>query len=763
MDVTKILREVYEHSLDGIVIADKDTVIVHCNPAYEAITGYSRDELVGRKTNIVRSGLTPPEVFKDMWGQLGTRGRWVGEVINRHKDGSLWYSFLSITRITDEDGNVVAYVGIARDITRRKEMEQQLRQNLAEIQSARELADAQATRLRALLDSVDEAIIMFDTEGTCVVANHQVRSILGLPAEEVVGQSMHQLHSQALRVLGTGGAFRWNPGPEGGPPIDLETNVIETREERPRVLHEFAAPVQDADGRVIGRIYVYRDITKETELDRMKTEFIATVSHELRTPMTSIKGSLGLVLGGAAGELPGEARDLLTIALNNTDRLIRLINDILDISRLEAGKMEIRRAPVRVADAVRRAVEEMEGFARQRSITITTDVPEDLPRVMADSDRLHQVLDNLLSNAVKFSPQGSEVRVRARAEKGVVRFDVIDHGPGIPPEHTKAIFDRFYRVDNAASRKTGGTGLGLAICRAIVEEHDGEIWVESTVGKGSTFSFTMPVEASESEAALPVNVNARTVLVVDDEPDIVRVITRSLERAGFQAVGATSSEQALEIARSRHIDAITLDLMMPGENGEAVLRRLKEDPATRDIPVIVVSAYCDGREAELIARGAACVVTKPIDEAQLLACLRDVLGESHQLRPQPSILVVDDDPDVQRVLGVMLERAGYVVRYARDGQEAFRMIMAERPDLLILDLMMPNLDGFQLVRVLRQRRWTQQIPLLVLTALDLTEGEKTLLQLGPTYHMTKGPLVQEQVLKRVRELLKPASDSQPRT
>ena len=752
MDVTHILREVYWHSLDGIVVADKDTVILDVNPAYEAVTGYSRDELIGRKTNIVRSGLTPPEVFRDMWTQLGRQGKWVGEVINRHKNGNLWYSFLSITRIVDEGGSVVAYVGIARDITQRKAMEQQLRQNLAEIQSARELAQAQATRLTALLDSVGEAIIMVDTLGICVVANHQAGGMLGLLPEQIVGKSVHELHALALRSLGVS-AFQWQPAPDGGPPIEPETNVIETREQRPRVFHEFAAPVTDTEGHVLGRIYVYRDITKETELDRMKTEFIATVTHELRTPMTSIKGALGLVLGGAAGDLPPEARELLTIARNNTDRLIRLINDILDISRIEAGKMEIRRAPLSPADVVRRAVEEMNAFARQRNITLTTDVPEGLARVMADADRLHQVLDNLISNAIKFSPQGSEVLIRARETGDGVRFDVIDRGPGIPADQTGLIFERFYRVDNAASRKTGGTGLGLTICKAIVEEHGGQIWVESALGEGSTFSFTIPVEPGGHVAEPPIPVGSRTVLVVDDDPDIVRIIMLALEREGFHAVGATSGEQALEIARSRHVDVITLDLMMPGADGVQVLRQLKHDPATRDIPVVVVSAYGAGKEPELVATGVSGIVAKPIDENDLLATIRTVLGTWRGERPQPSILVVDDDPDVRRIVSVMLERAGYAVRTAQDGQEAFRMIMAERPDLLILDLMMPNLDGFQLVRLLRQRRWTQQIPLLVLTALDLTEGEKTLLQLGPTRHVTKGPVIQEEIVARVRELL----------
>jgi len=755
LDFTTILRSVFWHSLDGIVISDKETNITDVNPAYEELTGYCRTELVGMKTNVIKSGLTPRSVFDEMWDQIRTRGKWVGEIINRRKDGVLWYSYLSITRITDEHGDVVAYVGIARDVTRRKEMEQQLRQNLLEIQAAREAADATANRLRSILESAGESIIMVDNMGLCVVANHQVGSVLGIPAERCLGQSVYELHSHATRIFRGSGALEWTPLPDGSPPVEIQTAIVETREDHPRIFHEFSAPVQDELGRVIGRIYVYRDITKETEVDRMKSEFIATVSHELRTPMTSIKGSLGLVLGGIAGPLPADARDLLSIAQNNTDRLIRLINDILDISRIEAGKMEIRRAPLSMADAVHRAVRELEGFANQRSIHISFDLPDDLPRAVADYDRLQQVLVNLLSNAIKFSEAKSRVTVAADLDDGMIRVRVQDQGPGIPKDHQSQIFEKFHRVDNASTRKTGGTGLGLAICKAIVEEHGGRIWVESEAGKGSTFTFTLPAESAPPEPQLPVSLGSKTVLVVDDDPDIVKLIMLSLEQEGFHTLGATSGEQALEIAKTRRIDAITLDLLMPGMHGLEVARRLKEESVTKGIPVVVVSAYTDGHEPELVALGVSGVIGKPIDEDRLLTTIRAVLGNRGEAPDRPSIMVVDDDPDVRTIVGMMLERAGYAVRTASDGQEAFRIIMEDRPDLLILDLMMPNLDGFQLVRLLRQRRWTQQIPLLVLTALDLTEGEKTLLRLGPTRHLTKGPAIQEEIVARVRELMKP--------
>ena len=752
MEFGEILREVYANSLDGIVITDADTVILDVNPAYEAITGYSREELIGRRTSIVKSGQTPLAVFQEMWHALNTQGRWVGELINRRKDGSLWHSFLSITKVHTQNGHT-CYVGISRDISSRRKMEENLRENLRVIEEARRAADASASRLRSIVESVEEAIIMLDTNGYCVAANHQVEEVLGIPGEAIIGLSVAELRMRTGRVFRGGKALTWLTGPDGTLPVTVMSQTLETREEPPRVFHEFSAPVQGDPGRVIGRIYVYRDITKETEVDRMKSEFIATVSHELRTPMTSIKGSLGLVLGGATGEIPEDAKELLSIAQNNTDRLIRLINDILDISRLEAGKMEIRPQPLSVAEAVHRSILEIQAVADQRRVTINTRLPEDLPRVLADADRLEQVLVNLLSNAIKFSNPGMQVTITAGRDDRYVWIRVEDQGIGIPPEHRERIFEKFHRVDNASTRRTGGTGLGLAICKAIVEEHGGRIWVESEVGKGSAFTFTLPAEPALSRAQVPVELGSKTVLVVDDDPDIVRLITMSLEQEGFQTIGATSGEDALDVLKSRRVDAITLDLLMPGLAGLEVVAELKKDPATANIPVVIVSAYTSGNTAELLESGIAGVIGKPIDEGRLVSTIRSVLGDTTSHTTVPSILVVDDDPDVRQIVRVILERAGYHTRLAADGREAFRMIMEERPDLLILDLMMPNLDGYGLVRLLRERRSTQQIPLLVLTALDLTEGEKTLLQLGPTRHLTKGPGLQREVVERVRELL----------
>jgi PAS domain S-box-containing protein len=356
-DLTAILRSVYADSLDGVLISDPDTNIIDVNEAYCTLTGYARAELIGQKTNVIRAGATPKETFVQMWGDLNSKGRWVGELINRRKEGELWWSYISITKIVDDQGSPVAYVGLARDITDRKRMEEQLR-----------------------------------------------------------------------------------------------------------------------------------------EMDRLKSEFIATVSHELRTPMTAIKGSLGLALGGAAGALGEDLRDLLTIAHNNSDRLIMLINDILDLSRIEAGKLSLRLAPIDIAAVVRRSVLDVEALAAQKSIDVVVNLASSLPAPIADADRVGQVLVNLLSNAIKFSKPGKPVSLRVEQhERGLV-VRVADQGIGIPADYQAHVFDRFYRVDNSASRRTGGTGLGLAICRALVTEMGGRIWVESEPGVGSTFSFSLPTE-----------------------------------------------------------------------------------------------------------------------------------------------------------------------------------------------------------------------------------------------------------------------------
>jgi len=495
VDFTRLLREVYWNSLDGILITDASTSITDVNPAYERMTGYRRHEMIGRKTNFMKSGLTPSETYQEMWDHLNRQGKWVGEVINRRKDGSLWHSYLSITRVLDDRGQVAAYVGIARDITPRKLLEEELHERLRELEVARDRADTAARLLQAMLDSVNEAIIMVDNRGNCVVANHLACELLGLNMAFLRNCSLGKLRRAASRIFREGGAMPVLSGRR------TSSQLLETRQEPRRVFQEFSAPVLDEAQDVIGRLYIYRDCTLEAELARANAEQIATVSHELRTPMTSVRGALGLLLGGIAGDLPEEARRLLEIAQHNADRLIRLINDILDISRIEAGKLEIHREPLSLSEAVQRAVAELDTFASQHGVRVNMELAADLPAAMADADRVEQVLVNLLSNAIKFSGRGSTVTVSMGVDGPHVWVRVADQGPGIPEDQLYRIFEKFYRVNSGAARKAPGTGLGLAICKAIVEAHGGRIWVESEVGKGAAFTFTLPAVLPVQEPA----------------------------------------------------------------------------------------------------------------------------------------------------------------------------------------------------------------------------------------------------------------------
>lgn len=471
MDTREMLEAVWADSLDGVVVADPSTVILDVNPAYCQLTGYRREQLVGQKTNVIRSGLTPRTVFTEMWSSLASAGKWVGELINERPDGSYWISFLSVTRILGAGGEVAGYVGIARDLTDRRQLEDQLR--------------LQSTRLAALLESIATAVAMLDPDGRLVVANDNLARLLDCEVIDLLGQDQADLHRR-LRAC-----FPDHDFP--GPTEPVAERMLATSGLRRRYFSFRLAPVVSAGGAELGKIYAFRDVTRETEVDRMKSEFIATVSHELRTPMTSIKGALGLLLGGAAGAVGPEQQELLTIAQSNIDRLIRLINDILDLSRIESGRLELRPTAVNLNDIVIAAARELEGVRAERAIELLIDADPMLAAVRADPDRVGQVLINLLGNAFKFSERGSRVTVTTRMAGRVVQVQVADNGPGIPPDQLESIFARFERASSPASRKAGGTGLGLAIARAIIEEHGGRIWAESKPGAGATFTFTLPL------------------------------------------------------------------------------------------------------------------------------------------------------------------------------------------------------------------------------------------------------------------------------
>ena len=427
------------------------------------------------------------------------------------------------------------------------------------------------------------------------------------------------------------------------------------------------APVL-GDHASLASVAVFRDVTHRHEVDRMKDEFVSVVSHELRTPLTSIRGSLGLLAGGAVGELPDAGRRMVEIAVENTDRLIRLINDILDIERIESGAVVLHQSRCVVTDLVTESLRVVVPVAKAAGVEIGLAKIEGV--VWADADRVVQTLTNLLSNSVKFSPPGGCVTLGASSVGAHIEFSVTDEGRGIPADKLESIFGRFQQVDASDSRQKGGTGLGLAISRSIVEQHGGRIWAESDEGHGSTFRFTLPAVIEPSDESLQPAGEGPLVLICDDDPSLLEVARTLLSTHGYRALVARSGEETVRLAASENPAVIILDLYMPNMDGWQTVDALKADPATAQIPVLVHSVVDvdDGAGLGALVQH---WITKPASNGDaLLDAIAQLLdGDSRAAR----VLVVEDDEDLARVLQASLEQRGLRVLVAATTAAATRL------------------------------------------------------------------------------------------
>jgi CheY-like chemotaxis protein/two-component sensor histidine kinase len=432
----------------------------------------------------------------------------------------------------------------------------------------------------------------------------------------------------------------------------------------------------------------------------------------LRTPLTSIKGYADLMLAGEVGELTDDQQEFLTIVKNNSDRLVDLVSDLLDLSRIEAGHVELRYATLNVAAVINTVVTAFRPQVQRKGQRIVLNLSEDLPAVNGDGDRVIQILTNLVSNAHKYTPAGGRISISAQGAGAFVRIDVRDTGIGIAEEDYPQLFTKFYRTNNRAAREIGGTGLGLAITRSLVELQGGTISVSSTLDHGSTFSVTLPVALEPATSpTIPLLAQPhRQILVVDDEQDIAKLLQRYLQRAGYHVALAHDATAGLRLARSEKPDLITLDVLMQGTDGFTTLEWLKADPSTAAIPVMLISILEDSGRGKLL--GAVDYLTKPIQEQFLLEHVAAVLA-GHQAY---LVLVADDDPDVRRLLAYILRQRGYQVVTAADGAEAVALAQRERPDLAVLDVRMPGTDGLAALAALRAGPTTRDIPVIMLTA-----------------------------------------------
>ena len=506
------------------------------------------------------------------------------------------------------------------------------------------------------------------------------------------------------------------------------------------------------------------------EVDRLKSQFLANMSHELRTPLNSIIGFSRVILKGIDGPLTDMQRTDLQTVYESGQHLLNLINDILDISKIEAGKMEIVFEEVNLQEIIKGVMSTAIGLVKDKPIELQHSVPPDLPVIRADGRRVRQVLLNLVSNAAKFTEQGF-IRVEAMTAGDEVIVSVADSGIGIPPEKQKSIFEPFTQVDASSTRRAGGTGLGLSICKSFVELHGGRIWVESTVGVGSTFYFALPVQGPPpvegrgpvegvavpaEKAEEPVKGSDKIVLCVEDDEGVITLFRRYLSKQGYQVVGLTDSTRVVEEARRLRPYAITLDVMMPDKDGWQVIQELKADPDTQHIPVIICSIVAEkGRGMSL---GAADYLVKPILEQDLIAALDRLDREAGRHR----VLVVDDQAEDRLLLRRLIEsQEGYEVIEAGGGQEAITLVKEALPHIIVLDLMMPEMDGFAVLEAVKRDEATRAIPIIVVTAKELTDEDRALLNHNVAALIQKGLLNKEELLEDVAAALRKVGRHQP--
>jgi PAS domain S-box-containing protein len=560
-------------------------------------------------------------------------------------------------------------------------------------------------------DEASDAILVVNTDGGLEAMNAAAERLFGREKDAIAGIHVNEImdlvptgdEAFLTRLEATHGALATAPvrellarRPDGGDaPVDVTVR-----------------PMHMDEGLYIG-VYA-RDISDRKRVERLKDEFVSTVSHELRTPLTSIAGSLGLLVGTASSLPEGPAR-LIAIAHANCQRLIRLINDMLDVEKIESGKMKFEMGPLTLSEVAQRSIDAVRGYADQLGVEIRFSAEDDDLPVRGDLDRLVQVGANLISNAVKFSKTGDCVKVSVLRKGRLARLSMCDTGPGIPDEFRSRIFTKFAQADSSDTRQKGGTGLGLVIAKELVDRHGGRLWFESEVDHGSRFHVDLPL--SDAAKPSPASPSAQDLLVCEDDADIAELLRRTLEADGFTVdVVTTSAEATAALGVENTYRALVLDLILPDGNGLGLIQALRARQATRDLPIVVVSAQAEhGRET--LGGGALNVVDwmeKPIDMARLRRAVMAALARNTQGRPL--VLHVDDDHDILRVTATALALCGEIASV--ESLAAARAFLARRtPDLVILDLALGDGSGLELLADLNDEAG-RPIPVLVFSAHD---------------------------------------------
>ncbi|MBT3574990.1 MAG: PAS domain S-box protein [Candidatus Marinimicrobia bacterium] len=746
-------RALVRSAVVGVITMDAFGTVESFNDSAQQIFGYTQKEVIGKNVSLLMG--SPESNDHDGFLKRYREGKGHGrigesvEVVGRRKDGKKVYLDLGINEVRTEGSHFLT--GTFRDITEMKK-------------AADDLANAHL-QLKSVFNSATQVgIIATDLEGKITIFNPGAERMLGYSSDEIIGQESDVFHLEsevkqradelsrelghpvngfdtyvALAKLGGYAEMEWTYVRKDGSQLKVDSAVTATR---------------DTSGEITGFLGITLDITQRKrgeealrlaksvaeEANQTKSEFLTNMSHELRTPLNSVIGFSNIILRNTESKLDAKEITYLERIQANGKHLLELINDILDLSKVEAGSMDLEIVSLNVGDLIQDLIGQVESQVAQKSVDLVKVLPEKIVEVQTDPGKLKQILLNLVSNAIKFTDEG-EVAVKVETDPDSNRpisISVIDSGIGIPEDRIGHIFDEFEQVDSSTQRKYGGTGLGLAISRALCELMGYSLDVDSEIDKGSTFRISIPLDDPLTQIEESVRQSTRTsdrvsgsindgsfkgkrILLVDDDPDSLTLLSHYLKDTECVLETAVSTSAAMKAVKRQKPDLITLDLRMPDEAGDVFLSALRENKKFADIPVVVVSIVARENRGKL--PGATDFVQKPVNQHDLIWAIR------RNIQNAPCcVLLVEDDPDMRNLISEYLSDLQLELRTAGNGQEALDILEDFVPNLILLDLKMPEMDGMKFLEVLENRTSHTMPRVMIITGKNLSSQEELLIK-----------------------------------
>ncbi len=663
-----------------------------------------------------------------------------------------------------------------------------------EIKHQEQQAQEMQRRLADIINFLPDPTLVIDHEGKVIAWNRAIEEMTGVPAADMLGKGNHEyalpFYGERRPILIDLVLLPQEEVEKKYAQIKREGGILSGETYTPalkngsRFLYGTASALHAAEGKIVGAIEIIRDITErihaEEELRKAKAEaeqanhaksaFLANMSHELRTPLNAIIGFTRIVRRKGENLLPEKQMENLDKVLTSADNLLSLINTVLDIAKIEAGRMDVLPANFRIGPLIDLCVNTAQPLLHP-TVVLEKQLDEILTTIHSDQDKIRQIILNLLSNAAKFTHEG-KITLIAEQNGENLNVRVTDTGIGISADALPNIFKEFEQADITTTRKYGGTGLGLAISRNLARLLGGDLTVQSEFGRGSTFTLVIPInyqrDLSQLEASTPPapppqpafnpestkhpgsDSAKKHILIIDDDPDAVYLLQENLDLQEFDIRGCQNGQDGLQMARQQHPHAILLDILMPGTDGWQVLHDLKNDPTTADIPVILHTIV--DKKALGFQLGASDYLLKPLDSVAVRETLDRVIARNKHHPKQ--ILLIDDDPNVADMLRQFLPESDFSLKFAPDGLAGLQSIETQRPDLLLLDLLMPNLDGFGVIERLRAKSQTRDLPIIVISAKELTAGETSHLKETVTTVMKKQGFEGEKLVEEINRVLR---------